>query len=274
MDETDRRTPIRFCCVQDTFRVARMCYTAIAALGEIHGKEWPDMTTAQEVLAELEALGNEQTRKTYRRHGISGEIYGVSYANLGALRKRLKINHTPARQLWDSGNHDARILATMIADPAQADEQLITAWAGDLRDHVLTDALVGFVSKTGAARTWTERWINTNGEWTARAGWHVLGQLAMNDPALPDTFFERYLARIERDIGAEKNRVRQAMNNALIAIGMRSDALEARALAVAKAIGKVNVDHGDTSCKTPDASSYIRKGRERQRLRAAQATPA
>jgi hypothetical protein len=96
----------------------------------------------------------------------------------------------------------------------------------------------------------------------------------MNDPALPDGFFEPYLARIERDIKTAKNRVRQAMNNALIAIGMRNDALEGCALAVAQAIGKVSVDHGQTSCKTPDASAYIRKGRERQRTRATQATPA
>jgi hypothetical protein len=107
-----------------------------------------------------------------------------------------------------------------------------------------------------------------------RAGWHLLGQLAMNDPALPDDFFEPYLTRIERDINAEKNRVPRAMNNALIAIGMRNDALETRALATAKAIGKVHVDHGQTHCKTPDASVYIRKSRERQRTRATQALPA
>jgi hypothetical protein len=96
----------------------------------------------------------------------------------------------------------------------------------------------------------------------------------MNDPTLPDAFFEPHLARIERDIHAEKNRVREAMNNALIAIGMRDDALEARALAVAQTIGKVHVDHGETGCKTPDALSYIRKGRDRHRARASQATPA
>jgi 3-methyladenine DNA glycosylase AlkD len=232
------------------------------------------MITAQDVLRELEGLGSEQTRKTYRRHGIAGDIYGVSYANLGALRKRLKVNHGLARQLWVSGNHDARVLATMIGDPAQADEELLDTWASDLRDHVLTDALVAFVGKNHNVRAWMERWIDTDGEWTGRAGWHLLGQLAINDPALPDAFFEPYLARIERDINAEKNRVREAMNNALIAIGMRDDALEAHALAVAKTIGKVNVDHGQTNCKTPDATSYIRKGRERQRTRVTQAPPA
>ena len=49
------------------------------------------------------------------------------------------------------------------------------------------------------------------------------------------------------------------MNNALIAIGGRNAKLKKLALAAAKKIGKVEVDHGDTSCKTPDAAAYINK---------------
>ena len=76
------------------------------------------MTTDTQVLQELEALGKEQTRKTYRRHGVGENQYGVSYADLGKLKKRLKTDHALALKLWASGNHDARILALMIADPA------------------------------------------------------------------------------------------------------------------------------------------------------------
>jgi hypothetical protein len=57
------------------------------------------------------------------------------------------------------------------------------------------------------------------------------------------------------------------MNNALIAIGMRNDALRERALAAARAIGKVVVDHGETGCVTPDAASYIKKAADRARRR-------
>jgi hypothetical protein len=49
------------------------------------------------------------------------------------------------------------------------------------------------------------------------------------------------------------------MNNALIAIGGRNEALRKQATAAAKRVGKVDVDHGDTACKTPDAVSYIEK---------------
>lgn len=62
-----------------------------------------------------------------------------------------------------------------------------------------------------------------------------------------------------------KNRVRFAMNSALIAIGGRNPQLEERAMAIAQVIGKVIVDHGETNCKTPDAATAIEKRRAQQK---------
>lgn len=56
-----------------------------------------------------------------------------------------------------------------------------------------------------------------------------------------------------------RNYTRHAVNDALMAIGIRNRALQRKALAAAKRIGKVEVDHGETGCKTPDAASYILK---------------
>ena len=55
------------------------------------------------------------------------------------------------------------------------------------------------------------------------------------------------------------------MNGALIAIGLRSPALRKKAVAAARRIGKVDVDHGETGCKTPDADSYIEKAGGRRK---------
>ena len=60
-------------------------------------------------------------------------------------------------------------------------------------------------------------------------------------------------------LGTAQNRVKDAMNMALISIGTRNPKLEKKALGAAKRIGKVEVDHGETSCKTPDAAAYIKK---------------
>lgn len=50
------------------------------------------------ILEQLEALDSAQTRKTYRRHGVNGEQYGVSYAELKKLKKKIKVNHASAEK--------------------------------------------------------------------------------------------------------------------------------------------------------------------------------
>ena len=49
------------------------------------------------------------------------------------------------------------------------------------------------------------------------------------------------------------------MNNALINIGVRNPKLEKIAIAAAGRIATVEVAPGETSCKTPEAVSYIKK---------------
>ena len=91
------------------------------------------------------------------------------------------------------------------------------------------------------------------------AAWSLLGQLAQRDETTPDAPFEKRLAEIERTIHDAPNFEREGMNMAVITIGCRNQSLRKAALAAAKRIGKVEVDHGDTDCKTPDAAQYIEK---------------
>ena len=223
-----------------------------------------------QTLQQLESRGTEQNRKVYRRHGVSDNLYGVSYAHQRKLAKTIRRNHPLALELWGSGNHDARILATFIADPAQADDTLLESWVADLDSYVLTDAFAAFVGKAARCQVKAEQWRNAAGEWHGRAGWHLVSHLAMQNPDLPDAWFIAHLDTIEREIHTRQNRVRDAMNNALIAIGIRNPALESLALAAAARIGKVEVDHGQTGCKTPDAATYIQRTLARRRQKSGQ----
>jgi len=227
------------------------------------------MMSVEEVLQTLESLGSEQARKTYRRHGVKGALYGVSYGDLNKLAKKLKTNHILAQALWSSENHDARILAIKIADPQQATGTLLDNWVADLSDYVVTDALSVYVGSTPMAREKMEAWTQSTQEWIATVGWNLLGTLATNDHTLPDAYFAPYINTIEGTIHGSKNRVRFAMNNALIAIGMRNATLEQQALVAAMRIGKVLVDHGETNCKTPDAVISLKKANDRHAERAA-----
>jgi 3-methyladenine DNA glycosylase AlkD len=221
-----------------------------------------------DAMNQLKSLGTAQNRKVYGRHGVGGDMFGVSYANLNSLKKKIRTDQELARLLWESGNHDARVLATMIADAGALDLKTVNAWLKDLDSYVITDAFAGMVGRSCFAHKKMAQWTRSGNEWTARAGWHLLAKAAMAADDLPDDFFEAQLAEIESRIHQSKNRVRDAMLNALIAIGIRNGRLEKKAIAAAGRIGTVEVDHGETGCKTPDPIPYIKRARARQKKRA------
>ena len=215
--------------------------------------------TPEQVMQELEQLGTAQNVAVYARHGVTDPMFGVSFANLTALKKKIRTHHALALDLWETGNHDARLLATMIADPDAMDAKTLDAWVRTLSDYIVTDAFAKLAVRTKFARKKADRWVNSKPEFVARAGWHMLATMALDDANLPDTFFQPYLDLIANTIHSRPNRTKEAMNTALIAIGTRSGNLEHDAIEIAARIGKVQVDHGLTNCKTPDAAQYILK---------------
>src|SRR6266700_722807 len=122
-----------------------------------------------DVLRKLKKLGKRKTAEIYRRHGASGEIWGVSFADLGALKKQIKTDHNIAQSLWKSGVLDAQTLALMIADPA-----------------VLTpaDALLGYLAKlvaqTSFARDKLRTWTQSEDEFPRTTGYTLLAILLAN----------------------------------------------------------------------------------------------
>jgi 3-methyladenine DNA glycosylase AlkD len=215
--------------------------------------------TLQEAMKQLESCGTAQNRKVWGRHGVKGEMFGVSYANLYKFQRQIKLDHELAGRLWATGNHDAQVLATLIADPKAMTDKQAEEWAGGLSNYVIAEMFSKLLIKSPLARKKAVKWHKSKDEWFASAGWSLIAWLAMEDRELPDEFFDPYLKLIETGIHKQKNRVRHEMNGALIAIGLRNQALEKRAVGIAKSIGKVVVDHGETDCKTPDAIEYIKK---------------
>ncbi|MEO0813455.1 MAG: DNA alkylation repair protein [Myxococcota bacterium] len=215
-----------------------------------------------DVMAQLEAAGTEQNRKVYQRHGAKAPLFGVSFTEQKKIAKGHKRDQKLADALWDTGNADARYLAAQIADPEGISKTRLRAWAKGIDHYVLVELLAKNVtSKSPLAWELTLDWTRARGEWAAALGWATLANLAMSDDGRPAREYEAYLKRIEEEIGGAANRVRHEMNGALIAIGTRSDGLARKATAAAKRIGPVIVDHGETSCKTPDAVPYIAKAR-------------
>jgi 3-methyladenine DNA glycosylase AlkD len=217
------------------------------------------MPTASQVLKELAALGNENNLRTYARHGISAPGFGVPYADLYKLQKKLGVDQPLAVALWRTGNHDGRVLAGLICDPSMMKVSDLDAWAKTVDNMLMQHAVSDVALRSKFARARAEKWIESRSEWQAATGWHMIGHLGADPGAFSDKEAEALLARIESEISGERNRVKHSMNFALITMSTRSAGMCKLCVAAAKRIGKVKVDHGETSCKTPDAIPYIKK---------------
>lgn len=184
-------------------------------------------------------------------------MFGVSFAILRDLAKKNKNNHELAVELWETGNYDACLLACQVADPAKLDDSLAEAWVKKVYNYVISGEFSQLVAKSPLAQKKAEKWVESPEEYISRTGWLILSWLA-DHSSLPDDYFEPYLGKIENEIHKNPNRTRDAMNTTLITIGLRP-ALTKQCLSISKRIGKVDVDHGETGCKTPDAGDYIQR---------------
>ena len=216
--------------------------------------------TVAEVMAQLEKLGNEQTRKTYLRHGVKEPFFGVKIGDLKVLQKKIKKDHALALALYDTGNSDAMYLAGLISDPPQMTKAQLQKWLKGAYWHSPASYTVPWVaaeSKYGAELA--REWIDSPKELTAIAGWFTWASLVgiTPDEDLDLDELAELLDRVQARIHKGKNREKYAMNGFIIAVGGYVEPLLPKAKAVAKAVGTVEVDHGDTSCKTPNAYDYL-----------------
>ena len=213
----------------------------------------------QAVMAQLEAAGTAQNRKVYARHGAAEPMFGVSYAELGRIAKPIKTDHALAVELWGTGNHDARVLALRVADPAAVDESLAERWLGDVDNYILAEGLGGFCAGSPHARRLSDAWRDRPGEWEASTGWFIVTCTAEDPEVWSIGELRGLLAQIEAEIALRPNRVRHEMNGALIVMALRDGNLRRSVLAIAGRIGPVKVDHGQTGCKTPEVEPYVER---------------
>ena len=220
----------------------------------------------KDVMATLKKLGKPSAAKTYQRHGAKDECYGVSFADLGKLTKKLKGDHQLAWDLWGTKISEARILGLMIADPVKLTAEQADAFVKDVHNRGYTYYLACLVSRSPLASSKMKEWMKSDDEHVRSAGYNIVGVLAKDAPdSLSDAEGKKLLATIEKEIHGSANWARYAMNMALIGVGINKPGLRKQVLEVAKRIGKVDVDVGDTSCQVPDAASYIAKAAKRSR---------
>lgn len=218
--------------------------------------------TKKEVLQELKAYGNESTKNTFLRHGAKEPFFGVKTGDLKKIQKKIKTDHKLALELFDTGNSDAMYFAGMIADADQITEAELDDWAKKAYWYMLSEYTVAWLAADSPlGMKMGLKWIESDNELIASAGWSALSNWASvtDDSELDIKKFSALLDRVKKEVHHAPNRVRYVMNGFVISIGSYIKSLTAKATKIAEAIGKVDVNVGNTSCKVPLATDYIKK---------------
>lgn len=218
--------------------------------------------TAQEVMAQLKKLGTEQTKKTHMRHGAREPLFGVKVADLKTIQKKVKRDHALSLELYDTGNSDAMYLAGLIAEPEKMTKPQLQKWVKGAYCSMLSCFTVPWVAaESRFGREVALDWMDSDKEQVAAAGWSTYACLLAIKPdaELDLVEVEKLMNRVRAEVGSAKNREKYCMVMFVISVGTYVVPLLAKAKAVAKAVGVVDVDVGDTSCQVPVASDYIAK---------------
>ncbi len=216
--------------------------------------------TVDEVMVQLEKYSHPPSKKTYLRHGAKEPVFGVKISDLKVIQKKVKKDHALSLALYETGNSDAMYLAGLISDPEKMTKAQLQKWLKQAYWYMLSDFTVPWVA--AESRFGLElglEWIDSPKELVASAGWFTLSSIVgiTPDEELDLDLVTELLDRVDDKIELAKNRVRYAMNGFVISVGTYVEPLLAKAKATAKSIGTVHVDHGNTSCKTPNALEYI-----------------
>ena len=194
-----------------------------------------------DILRRLQSLSNPKAVEGMARYGIKHDnAYGVSIPNLRKIAAETGRNHELAQQLWSSGIHEARILASMVDDHMLVTQAQMEAWVGDFDSWDMCDQCCSnLFDKTEFAYQKAVQWSSTDKEFVKRAGFVLMACLAVHDKKANDGQFEEFLQIVNREASDSRNFVKKAVNWALRQIGKRNLRLNSRAIETARGIAKM-----------------------------------
>lgn len=197
---------------------------------------------ARSLLRSLEELADQSRLEGMARFGIDTRTaLGVTVTELRRLARGPGKDHALAADLWASGIHEARILASIVDDPDAVTERQMESWVREFGSWDLCDQVcMNLFDRTPFAFDKAYEWSARQPEFEKRAGFALMASVAVHRKDRPDRDFHAFLARIRAEATDERNYVKKAVSWALRQIGKRSAGLHERAIATAQRIESID----------------------------------
>jgi 3-methyladenine DNA glycosylase AlkD len=225
------------------------------------------MTDLEETIETIKSLGSSKTKAGQSRFGIVGiNNIGLTTPQMRTVAKAIGKDHELALKLWETGVHEARHIAVMIADKKQVTEKLMEKWVKDFNSWDIVDGCCGTLfDKTPFAFEKAIEWSQRKKEFERRAGFTMMATLAIHDKKADDKKFEQFFPYLVAGSDDERNFVKKAINWAIRQIGKRNGRLCKKAIAVAKEIQA----KGDSASRwiAADALRELRKYQDEGKIK-------
>lgn len=193
-------------------------------------------TRLKSALAWLERNGTDENRKGLARYAIPAHnAFGVSMTQVQELARQIGHSHELAAALWDSGFHEARMLACFVDDPKWVTAEQMDSWCKDFENWATCDtACFALFDRTERAWEKVEEWALRKKEFEKRAAFALLASLSVHDKDAPDGPYLRGLKLVQAAAADDRHFVKKGVNWALRSIGKRNMALNSAAVGVAR----------------------------------------
>jgi 3-methyladenine DNA glycosylase AlkD len=193
-------------------------------------------------LQKLKTHGSRENIEGMARFGITTERrLGVSVPEMRRIARECGKDHPLSIRLWNSGIPEARIVASMIADPSEMTAAEMDRWVSEFDSWDVCDQVcMNLFERTPFAGKKIRQWSRREEEFVRRAAYALIACLAWHDKDAPDVVFTGFLPIIKRGATDERNFVKKSVNWALRNIGKRNPRLNRAAVSTAKEISRLD----------------------------------
>jgi 3-methyladenine DNA glycosylase AlkD len=193
--------------------------------------------TFDELIAQLRALGTPENVAGQQRFAIrGGEQFGVSVTDIRKLARGIH-DHNLAQQLWNSGVHEAQILAAIVDEPQKVTPAQMEEWVSQFASWDICDETTDeLFIHTAYCEQVIPLWAARDEEFVRRAAFAMIAALAIHRKDIPDERVKAYFGLIEATAGDNRNFVKKAVNWALRNLGKFRPGLRMEAVVCARRI--------------------------------------
>lgn len=216
-----------------------------------------------EALKRLEALSDERVRVRNKKNGAGDNQYGVKLGDIRKLAEQIKTNDGLAKELWETGNLDARLLAILLMNPKNLTRDELDQLVREGDFPQIADWLNAYIVKNHPEKeTLREYWMDDPDPWAARAGWNLTSEKISKKAEGIDP--RTLLDRIETEMGSAAPEAQWTMNFCLAGIGIHFASERERAIAIGEKLGIYRDYPVPKGCTSPFAPIWINEMIRRQ----------